>query len=255
MTTRRRWGMIIALTLLGAGLLAGPAPVDPNASSLRDLASSTTARAGLFCPLPLFRDETGEELIYTVTDRATLLNLARRYGWDPPEGNGIISRAVFVVDSQALPSTAEDTAPLQSQSPGGVALRRSALGYFIRHKGDGMVGGDLVLRHSYYQGPSIATMTVREPVPAEWRATGGVNARVVSAGVGFDVAKSYAVSESHTVSVPAGRMLGLVAYPIYYLAQFDVYYDPVIGGPFKVGNGYAMKLVGIYFVEYIHGWM
>lgn len=94
-------------------------------------------------------------------------------------------------------------------------------------------------------------MTVTDAVSAKWSATGGISVDGVSAGVGFDVERSYIVSDTYSINVPAGYAAEIIAHPMYFVVTFDVWYNPVIGDSYRTGSGYAMKPVGVCFVQYM----
>lgn len=102
--------------------------------------------------------------------------------------------------------------------------------------------GTDVIGSSYYQGPSIAKMTISEGVSAQVSSSVSVDNQVVSAGVGFSVTSSFTVADEYTVDVPAGKNYNIKAYPILLLRNFEVWNDPFIGWDTLQGSGYASKL-------------
>ncbi|WP_369802241.1 DUF6426 family protein, partial [Geobacillus sp. B4113_201601] len=107
-----------------------------------------------------------------------------------------------------------------------------------------------IIRQSTFKGPSTATMSVKQGVSATWSSNTNISAETVSATLGFNVTKSYEVTDTYQIRVPAGKTYTIIARPYYKVYNFDVWYDPLIGWDSKVGYGYAAKPVGVCFYYY-----
>lgn len=238
--------VLLFITMIGTSVSA----VSPSVAS--SFAGSGNPDTNLSCDLGVMPQKIGDKLVYTITDQATLLKMAKKYGWATSQGDAIISKAVFVIDQQSLPVIPQGGVAHEQGTPSGDVnpLWRIIPKYDIQITGTGEACGVEVLRDSYYPGPATGTMNVAESVPAKWSANVGISTSVVNAGVGFDVTKTYKVSDSHSIHAPSGYIAELIAYPIYYVVTFDVWYDPMIGDPYKTGFGDAMKPIGVYFVHY-----
>ena len=121
---------------------------------------------------------------------------------------------------------------------------------YIKVTDSGEACGTEVIRSSYYPGPSKPTMTISEKVSATFSSDVSVSASVITAGVGFSVTKEFAVSDSYSISVPAGENYNIKARPIYLIKNFEVWNDPTIGWDTKKGSGYAKKPIGVCFAVY-----
>lgn len=115
----------------------------------------------------------------------------------------------------------------------------------------GKACGSLVIADDYFEGPATATDTVSKAVSVRLSVTGGITAKEVSASIGFDVPKSYQVTKTISVPVPAGHTVEIIAHPIYNVASFDVYYNPPIGSAYKTGSGVTYEPVGVCFSQYM----
>ncbi|PTQ57883.1 MAG: hypothetical protein BSOLF_0394 [Candidatus Carbobacillus altaicus] len=246
---RHWWKIVVAVLLFITMIGTSVSAVSPSVAS--SFAGSGNPDTNLRCDLGVMPQKIGDKLVYTITDRAILLNMAKKYGWAISKGDAIISEAVFVIDQQSLPVIPQrGVAHAQGTPSGDVNPLWGVPKYYIQTTGTGQACGVEVLRDSYYYGPATATMTVTESVSAKWSANVGISASVVNAGVGFDVTESYTVSDSYNINVPPGYVAEIIAHPIYNVVTFDVWYDPMIGNPYKTGSGDAMKPIGVCLVQY-----
>lgn len=94
-------------------------------------------------------------------------------------------------------------------------------------------------------GPITLRLNVQNSVSATWSGNAGITAGGVSAEMGFDVTRSYAVSEIATYEVPSGRRGHLEGYPCF--ARYSFKYQLATGGG---GKGFADKPVGVYFKKW-----
>ncbi|WP_240371890.1 DUF6426 family protein [Anoxybacteroides rupiense] len=125
-----------------------------------------------------------------------------------------------------------------------------ASGYYLKNMSSGEACGTKIIRQSTFAGPATATLSVKEGVNASWSSNTNVSAEVVSTGLGFNVTKSYEVSDTYQIKVPSGKTYTIVARPYYQTYNFDVWYDPIIGSDYKAGYGNAFKPIGVCFYYY-----
>lgn len=114
----------------------------------------------------------------------------------------------------------------------------------IKVTSSGETCGANPLRSSYYpQGK--AKMTIKEGVKSTKTASVSVSAKIVSAGVGFEIGKSFSVSDSYSVTVPKGKIYNIVARPMFLAKNFKV-----LAGSVSIGTGVALKPIGVCFTLY-----
>ncbi|MFF3765680.1 hypothetical protein ACFYYR_16550 [Streptomyces sp. NPDC001922] len=89
-------------------------------------------------------------------------------------------------------------------------------------------------------GKTTLVLTISKSVSAEWSASVGVEAEVVSAELGYKVTNSYTVEDQTRFEVPKGKFGTVEAFPVYTAQDFTVYKDGK-----KHGSGRAMKPTGV----------
>ncbi|CAN5856376.1 hypothetical protein BH24CHL6_BH24CHL6_06950 [soil metagenome] len=97
-------------------------------------------------------------------------------------------------------------------------------------------------------GPGKLTLELSQMVTNGWTATLGLDAKVVSAGVEFNVSWSATQRYAYQAQVPKGACWTIRAYNIYYDYSYDVWHNPFLGGPYKSGSGRAWKFMGVKYV-------
>jgi hypothetical protein len=95
------------------------------------------------------------------------------------------------------------------------------------------------------QGKTTLVLTVSKSVSAQVESSATVEVKVVSAGVGFKVDRTYTVEDQTRYEVSKGKYGYVEAYPLYDQYTFNVY-----KGGKKKGSGYAMKPVGVCFNQW-----
>ena len=71
-------------------------------------------------------------------------------------------------------------------------------------------------------------------------------------GVGFSVTQGYSLSASDTASIPYGHTLELFADPGFNQYDFQVWWNPIVGGDYQIGTGQAFQYDGIiHFVTFL----
>lgn len=93
-------------------------------------------------------------------------------------------------------------------------------------------------------------MTISQGLSATFSSSVSVNASVVTAGVGFDVAETFNVSDSQNISVPKGKRGEIIAHPIYLVKEFEVWSKGWFSDSL-LGSGTAYKPIGVCFATYI----
>ncbi len=99
-------------------------------------------------------------------------------------------------------------------------------------------------------GPITLHMSRTTTVSDSFHANVGINAKIVSVGVGFDVTRSREVSLRCDFPVPAGKYDSVEAHTIYDSYNYDTMYGSIFGSPYRVGSGTASKAVGIFYLTY-----
>lgn len=74
----------------------------------------------------------------------------------------------------------------------------------------------------------------------------GINVEVasISSAVGFNVSKTWSMSDNTIVSLEPNESVTVYAYPLYNFYQFDVMKNPLWGSAKNVGSGSAYKCKG-----------
>lgn len=159
------------------------------------------------------------------------------------DGQKLVGVAIAYTETDNVPSPSS----LQNNS---VVTPQWGSGYYLKNINSSVVCGIEILRQSSYKGPATATMSVKTGVAATWSANVGVSAEEVSTGLGFNVTKSYEVSDTYQIQVPTGKTYTIVARPFFQYYTYEVWYDPLIGFDYKAGNGNAYKPIGVCFYYY-----
>ncbi|MFJ3310061.1 hypothetical protein ACIPSA_45090 [Streptomyces sp. NPDC086549] len=107
--------------------------------------------------------------------------------------------------------------------------------------------GTNVIQKTSGHGKTTLTMSVQKSVATKWSATASISAGAVSAGMGWDVTKTYTVTDQTAFSVPSGKFGTIEAYPLYDVYSFNET-SKVDGG--KLGTGRALKPVGVCFNQW-----
>ncbi|WP_019418948.1 hypothetical protein [Paenibacillus sp. OSY-SE] len=122
--------------------------------------------------------------------------------------------------------------------------------YIKNVKDTGNACGTKIIRNSFYAPPG-GEMTISEGVSASYTNSVTITASVITKAVGFDVAKSYNVSDKQTIVVPEGKRGELKAFPYYETKTFEIWEIGVAYNK-KVGDGTALFPVGVCFVDRIY---
>jgi hypothetical protein len=96
-------------------------------------------------------------------------------------------------------------------------------------------------------GPATIAIDIARTVSNSFSATVGVNASVVSAGVGFNVQRSETVAYRSSTTVPSGACWSIRAYNVFFEYAFEVWEEPFIGADRKIGTGTARDFRGVEF--------
>lgn len=112
----------------------------------------------------------------------------------------------------------------------------------------GEVCGTTKLRKISGAGKTTLVMTIEKGVEAKSSAQIEISKGIISAGMSFDVTKSYTVKDETRFEVPRGRYGFVEAYPLYDKYEGDIYFkfqDRKTGA-----KAYAMKPVGVCFNQW-----
>lgn len=122
---------------------------------------------------------------------------------------------------------------------------------YTKQTSTSFIGGREVLDSAEGYGPIRLTVTVSQSVSATFSSTIGINAEVVSTGMGFSVTKTYTVADSGIIDVPAKKYGLLEAHTKYKVYNFDIMQGYLIGEDKKIGTGQALKPSGVIFASYM----
>jgi hypothetical protein len=90
-------------------------------------------------------------------------------------------------------------------------------------------------------------MTIKSSVSAKYSTDISLSAEIITVGVGFDVTRTFKVSDTYSIYVLAGSTYNIKARPIYLIKNFEVWNDQLIGWDTIRGSGYASKPMGVSF--------
>ncbi|MDM5191183.1 hypothetical protein QUF93_00370 [Bacillus hominis] len=119
--------------------------------------------------------------------------------------------------------------------------------YYVKNRSSTAACGSSILKKISGNSGSL-TLSFSGKVSATWSANAGITASAVSAGVGFNVSAEYSVTQSNTIDTN-GRYAEIRAYAEYTGYHFEVWENGWFSDS-KVGNGTALRPVGICFVTY-----
>ncbi|MFD9973404.1 hypothetical protein ACFWZR_03695 [Streptomyces sp. NPDC059017] len=110
--------------------------------------------------------------------------------------------------------------------------------------------GTKVIQQISGRGKTTLVLTVEKKVEATVKKEVAVEVGMISAGMGFDVTKSYAVSNQTRYEVPKGKFGTVQAYPLYDQYIGNVYEGT--SGSWPTGKKvYAYKPVGVCFNQWL----
>ncbi|MEV8534724.1 hypothetical protein [Streptomyces sp. NPDC051211] len=137
----------------------------------------------------------------------------------------------------ALPST-----PSPSGTTAALFLRNA--------KYMGQTCGTDVIQQTSGRGKTTLVLTVEKGVSTTVKKEISIDAKYISAGMGWDVTKSYTVKNETRFEVPAGKFGTVQAYPLYNMHQGDVWegLQPSLPTGKRV---YAYKPVGVCFNQWV----
>lgn len=90
-------------------------------------------------------------------------------------------------------------------------------------------------------------MTVNESVAVTWSSNAGINAKFLTAQLGYSHTSTHSISDSQTVSVPQGRRGYVTAWALHRRTTFDVYRRNIFGSETREGNGESFRPNGVRF--------
>ena len=165
----------------------------------------------------------------TITDTNEIREIAEENGFENP--GKIVSITYSYMDCPVSNDTDID------------AITARASKYTLKNiKTREMTGR--TIHSSIYDYPG-GTMVVSESVAATYSTSVSVGTDVLKSQLGFDVTKSYTLSDQQTVKVPQGKRYKCRAYSNLRVYDFDIYLGTV-----KKGTGSATQPIGVVFVVY-----
>lgn len=99
-------------------------------------------------------------------------------------------------------------------------------------------------------GPGPITQSRSHSIASSFSANIGISAKIVSAGIGFNVSKNYTVTDTKTLPLEKGEYGEIISYPLYRIHMFSIY-KSVPGNDKIVGKGSANEPSGVCFVTRI----
>ncbi|MEE1751056.1 hypothetical protein [Streptomyces sp. SP18CS02] len=132
--------------------------------------------------------------------------------------------------------------------PGIKAAFRDTLVPTVKNvKYQGQQCGTTLIQQTSGRGKTTLVMTVEKSVAATTKKEASIDLKFISAGMGWDVTKTYTVKNETRYEVPAGKFGTVQAYPLFEQYQgtaFDRFGTPL-------GNVYAYKPVGVCFNQHL----
>lgn len=158
-------------------------------------------------------------------------------GWEKPTPDAKLIKVVHVRDSQAPTANSSDLVEPMASSV-----------YVKKTGGEFPLCGTTVRARTSGVGDAQGVLTLSQSVQVAntFKSNVTVSASVVSAAVGFDVAKTWNSTASYAVTTN-GKDYQIVAYDDYQGQNFEVWEDPLIGFDKLIGTGTAMRQVGFCF--------
>jgi hypothetical protein len=96
-------------------------------------------------------------------------------------------------------------------------------------------------------GPTTIAIDITRTVTNSFTASVSVSAKIVTAGVGFNVERSETVAYRSSTTVPNGACWTIRAYNVFFEYSFEVWQEPFIGSDKKIGTGTARDFQGVEF--------
>ncbi|WP_432112613.1 hypothetical protein [Streptomyces sp. YPW6] len=158
-----------------------------------------------------------------------------------PGPNTIVKQNVASADT--LNTLKQDSSGVSSAPPGPQAF------YTLKQvKKVGQVCGTNVIQQTSGHGKATLVLTVDKRVDATVKREIGIDLGMVSAGMGWDVTRSYGVSNQTRFEVPRGKFGTIQAYPLY-----DNYIGHAYHNDFSPTGKYvrAYKPVGVCFNQWV----
>lgn len=102
------------------------------------------------------------------------------------------------------------------------------------------------------KGEQRLSLTISESVATQVSTNFDIAFSVISAGIGFNVSKTYGVAASSYVNVPEGKWGRIDARAMLKVHNFNIYQEYIGYPTAKVGSGHASKPYGVSFTKYIY---
>lgn len=157
-----------------------------------------------------------------------------------PTDNTIVKRSVAVD---------EGTGSVGADDPDGIVS--GGAGSWVKATGRRYLGeqcGTSKIGSTSGHGATTLTLSVKKSVATKWSATAAITTGAVSAGMGFDVTKTYEVTDQSAYPVPKKKFGVIEAYPLYDVYGFN---EISRADGRKIGTGKVTKPVGVCFNQWL----
>ncbi|ATB30676.1 hypothetical protein [Melittangium boletus] len=168
--------------------------------------------------------------------------LAAERAAETPPGPVVLPKGFFVPGPNTVVKRSSEVQAPPAESEVSVKARR---GTRVKAGAPSESCGLTKLETTSGAGKTTLVMTVEKSVETEVSADVKVEAKFVSAGVGFSVTRKYGVSDQTRYEVPKGKFGTIEAYPLY-----DVYPITIYKSGKKAGGGAVMKPSGVCFNQW-----
>ncbi|MFD0723211.1 hypothetical protein [Streptomyces globosus] len=159
-----------------------------------------------------------------------------------PGPNTIVKRTAGLTAS--APQLAETASPISPAPTGTEAYYKLKN---VRYQGQ--TCGTNVIQQTSGQGKTTLVLSVEEGVAATVHKEIGIDLKYVSAGMGWDVTRSYTVRNETRFEVPDGKWGTIQAFPLFETYEGEAWSGA--GGEFPTGKRvWAYKPVGVCFNQW-----
>lgn len=188
-----------------------------------------------------------EENVRIITDLEEFLE---ECSIEIPEGAKFVGAAIFSLDDSEIDnvdnSVVDENVVDETVTDTDYEINWGTPRYWLENITTGEMCGEIIDSTSG-KGPATLTLSISDSFAASWSSNTGISASVISSELGWDVTRSYQVTRSYSVNVPSGKRYQIIGYIRLKAYNFEVWYNPVIGDPYRAGYGNATKPIDICF--------
>lgn len=91
------------------------------------------------------------------------------------------------------------------------------------------------------------SMQYSDTIEATMNTEISVSKSIVSGSVGYTIGKGYSISKNYSRDITPGKYGMITAYISYRHSNFDIWFNPLLGGAYVCGEGWAEKPIGVIF--------